>query len=159
MWDRITSSIQARALEKGTIGVEMGHSPIRIETFLLASEYEILRSTFPQASLKNVTDPLNELFLIKDEAEVALFRRAGEICDLGMAAVLEEIRVGMTETEVAGIAEYAMRQAGSELNWTFTGGQEIASGYRTAYGWGGGPPPERNGTQTRADQGIDPPRM
>jgi Xaa-Pro aminopeptidase len=86
------------------------------ETFLLASEYEILRSTFPQASLKNVTDPLNELFLIKDEAEVALFRRAGEICDLGMAAVLEEIRVGMTETEVAGIAEYAMRQAGSELN-------------------------------------------
>jgi Xaa-Pro aminopeptidase len=155
MWDRITSSIQARALERGTIGVEMGHSPIRIETFLLASEYEILRSAFPQASLKNVTDPLNELFIIKDEAEVALFRRAGEICDLGMAAVLEEIRVGMTETEVAGIAEYAMRQAGSEMNWTFTGGQEIASGYRTAYGWGGCTPPTRKRIQPGDNVVID----
>src|SRR3972149_5192263 len=39
MWERITSSIQAKGLEKGTIGVELGHSPIRIETFLLAREH------------------------------------------------------------------------------------------------------------------------
>ena len=43
MWERIISSIRGRGLEKGTIGVERGHSPIRIETFLLASEDEILR--------------------------------------------------------------------------------------------------------------------
>jgi Xaa-Pro dipeptidase len=155
MWERITSSIQARGLERGAIGVELGHSPIRIETFLLASEYEILRSTFPDASLKNATDPLNDLFLLKDEAEVALFRRAAEICDLGMAAVLAEMRVGMTETEVAGIAEYAMRQAGSEMNWTFTGGQEIASGYRTAYAWGGCTPPTRKRIQPGDNVVID----
>ena len=155
MWERITSSIQAKGLEKGAIGVELGHSPIRIETFLLASEYELLRSGFPHASLKNATDLLNELFLLKDEAEIALFRRAGEICDLGMAAVLAEIEVGMTETEVAGIAEYAMRQAGSELNWTFTGGQEIASGYRTAYAWGGCTPPTRKRIQPGDNVVID----
>ncbi len=155
MWERITSSIQAKGLEKGAIGVELGHSPIRIETFLLASEYELLRSGFPHASLKNATDLLNELFLLKDEAEIALFRRAGEICDLGMAAVLAEIEVGMTETEVAGIAEYAMRQAGSELNWSFTGGQEIASGYRTAYVWGGCTPPTRKRIQPGDNVVID----
>jgi Xaa-Pro dipeptidase len=155
MWERIVSSIQAKGLEKGAIGVEMGYSPIRIETFLLASEYEILRSGFPNASLKSVTDLLNEVFLLKDEAEIALFRRAGEICDLGMAAVLEEIRVGMTETEVAGIAEYAMREAGSELNWSFTGGQEIASGYRTAYVWGGCTPATRKRIQPGDNVVID----
>jgi Xaa-Pro aminopeptidase len=155
MWDRITSSIRDKGLEKSAIGVEMGHSPIRIETFLLASEYEILRSSFPHASLKNATDLLNEIFLLKDEAEIALFRRAGEICDLGMAAVLAEIEVGMTETEVAGIAEYAMRQAGSELNWSFTGGQEIASGYRTAYSWGGCTPASRKRIQPGDNVVID----
>jgi Xaa-Pro aminopeptidase len=155
MWERITSSIRARGIEKGAIGVELGHSPIRIETFLLASEYEILRSEFPDASFTNASDLLNEIFLIKDEAEIALFRRAAEICDLGMAAVLAEIRVGMTETEVAGIAEYAMRQAGSELNWTFTGGQEIASGYRTAYAWGGCTPPTRKRIQPGDNVVID----
>ena len=143
MWDQILSYLRAKGLEKGRIGVELGHSPIRIETFLLASEYELLREAFPQATFKNATDFLNEIFIIKDEAEIESFRRAAEICDLGLGVVLKQMRVGMTETEVAGIAEYAMRKAGSELNWTFTGGQEIGSGARTAYFWGGCTPPTR----------------
>jgi len=146
-WDQALSYLRARGLENGAIGVELGHSPIRIETFLLASEQELLRGAFPEASFVNATDLLNDLFLIKDDAEIDSFRRAAEICDLGMATVLKELRVGMTETEVAGIAEYTMRAAGSEHNWTFTGGQEIASGYRTAYGWGGCTPPTRKRIQ------------
>ncbi len=147
IWDQALSYLRARGLENGAIGVELGHSPIRIETFLLASEQELLRGAFPEASLVSATDLMNDLFLIKDEAEIESFRRAAEICDLGMAAVLKELRVGMTETEVAGVAEHAMRAAGSELNWTFTGGQEIASGYRTAYNWGGCTPPSHKRIQ------------
>jgi Xaa-Pro dipeptidase len=143
MWEQILSYLRVRGLEKGRIGVELGHSPIRIETFLLASEYELLREAFPQATFKDATHFLNEIFIIKDEAEIESFRQAAEICDLGLGVVLKELRVGMTETEVAGIAEYAMRKAGSELNWTFTGGQEIGSGVRTAYYWGGCTPPTR----------------
>jgi len=143
LWDQIVSYLRGRGLEKARIGVELGHSPIRIETFLLASEYELLREAFPQATFENATHLLNEIFIIKDEAEVESFRRAAEICDLGLGVVLRELRVGMTETEVAGIAEYAMRKAGSELNWTFTGGQEIGSGHRAAYYWGGCTPPTR----------------
>ncbi len=143
LWDQILSHLRAKGLEKGRIGIELGHSPIRIETFLLASEYELLREAFPQATFKNATHFLNEIFIIKDEAEIESFRQAAEICDLGLGVVLKELRVGMTETEVAGIAEYAMRKAGSELNWTFTGGQEIGSGVRTAYYWGGCTPPTR----------------
>jgi Xaa-Pro dipeptidase len=143
MWDQILSYLRVRGLEKGRIGIELGHSPIRIETFLLASEYEILKDAFPQAKFENATHFLNEIFIIKDEAEIESFRRAAEICDLGLGVVLKELRVGMTETEVAGIAEHAMRKAGSELNWTFTGGQEIGSGHRASYYWGGCTPPTR----------------
>jgi Xaa-Pro dipeptidase len=143
VWDQILAYLRARGLERGRIGVELGHSPIRIETFLLASEYELLRDALPHATFENATHLLNEISIIKEEGEIASFRRAAEICDLGLGAVLKELRVGMTETEVAGIAEYAMRKAGSELNWSFTGGQEIASGHRTAYFWGGCTPPTR----------------
>jgi Xaa-Pro dipeptidase len=143
MWEQILSYLRVRGLEKGRIGVELGHSPIRIETFLLASEYEILKDAFPQAKFENATHFLNEIFIIKDEAEIESFRQAAEICDLGLGVVLKELRVGMTETEVAGIAEHAMRKAGSELNWTFTGGQEIGSGHRASYYWGGCTPPTR----------------
>ena len=63
------------------------------------------------------------------------FREASRIVDIGHQAVLEAIRDGdyrgMTETEIAGLAAYAMRKAGSEWEWSFTGGNEIASGYRT----------------------------
>jgi Xaa-Pro aminopeptidase len=143
LWDQVLSHLRTRGIENGRIGVEMGHSPIRVETFLLASEYELLKENFPQATLENASHLLNEIFIIKEEAEIEYFRRAAEICDLGMEAVLRDLKVGMTETEVAGIAEYAMRKAGSELNWTFTGGQEIAAGSRTAYAWGGCTPPTR----------------
>jgi len=159
MWDQILSYLRAKGLEKGRIGVELGHSPIRIETFLLASEYEILREAFPQATFKNATDFLNEIFIIKDEAEIECFRRAAEICDLGLGVVLKQMRVGMRETEVAGIAEYAMRKAGSELNWTFTGGQEIGSGARTAYFWGGCTPPTRKRIERGDNVLLDLPAM
>ena len=33
--------------------------------------------------------------------------------------------------DIAGIAEHVLRDCGSEFAWTFTGGQEIASGHRS----------------------------
>jgi Xaa-Pro aminopeptidase len=49
----------------------------------------------------------------------------------------------MTETEIAGIAALAMRRAGSEWEWSFTGGNEIASGYRTGLAGGACTPASR----------------
>ncbi len=77
MWDQILSYLRAKGLEKGRIGVELGHSPIRIETFLLASEYELLREAFPQATFRNATDFLNEIFIIKDDQDEMLVNTQG----------------------------------------------------------------------------------
>ncbi len=53
----------------------------------------------------------------------------------------------MTETEIAGLASYAMRKAGSEWEWSFTGGNEIASGYRTGLAAGACTPASRRELQ------------
>ncbi|MCP4228082.1 MAG: aminopeptidase P family protein [Actinomycetia bacterium] len=58
-------------------------------------------------------------------------RQAAAIVDYGQEAVAQSLRPGMSEKQIAGVAEKAMRDAGSEFAWTFTGGQEIASGQRT----------------------------
>jgi hypothetical protein len=67
--------------------------------------------------------------------------------DVGHKAVFEAIRdggwKGMTETEIGGLAAYAMRKAGSEFEWSFTGGNEIAAGYRTGFAGGACTPATR----------------
>ncbi|MEM1658666.1 MAG: Xaa-Pro peptidase family protein [Candidatus Jordarchaeales archaeon] len=133
----IADSIKRLGYEKGRIGVEYGQEWILASGHILASEYDNLRKLLPDAEFKNATPLIDELTLYKEPEEIKLLRRASEITDVGQQAVRDSLEVGMTETEVAGIAEYAMRKAGSDWAWTLTGGQEIASGYRTAYALGG----------------------
>jgi Xaa-Pro aminopeptidase len=90
---------------------------------------------------------VDRLSLIKDEGTINRFREASRIVDIGHQAIQQAIRDGgykdMTETEVAGLAAYAMRRAGSEWEWSFTGGNEIASGYRTGLAAGACTPATR----------------
>lgn len=55
-----------------------------------------------------------ELRIIKDDQEIELIREACRMADLGIEAAAETIRAGVTQTEVAAEAEYAMRKAGSD---------------------------------------------
>ncbi len=134
---QIVESIKKLGYEKGRIGVEYGQEMILASGHILAAEYDKLKSMLPGAEFKNATPIIDYITSIKEPEEIKLLKRASEITDVGQKAVKEELCVGMTETEVAGIAEYAMRKAGSDWAWTLTGGQEIASGYRTAYAMGG----------------------
>jgi hypothetical protein len=85
--------------------------------------------------LVNTHDLVDRLSLVKDPGTISRFREASRIVDVGHRAVFEALRnggwMGLTETEIAGLAALAMRRAGSEWEWSFTGGNEIASGYRT----------------------------
>jgi Xaa-Pro aminopeptidase len=135
--ESICNQISDLGLEKGTIGIESGSSSYLPEGYITLAEYEELRHRLPEANLVNATDVFDQLTLIKEDEEVKLMRQATAICDTAHEAVLRELRVGMTEKQIAGIAEKAARDAGSEFAWTFTGGMEIASGYRTAYAMGG----------------------
>jgi len=57
---------------------------------------------------------VEDMRLVKDDAELALIRRAGEIADAAMARVIERIAAGKTERQLALDAEIFIRQAGAE---------------------------------------------
>ena len=132
---------------KGVVGMETGMGNYLPEGHLTLFEFVMLKAALPRATFKNAHDIIDRLSLIKDEGTINRFREASRIVDVGHKAVYDAIRDGgfrkMTETEVGGLAAYAMRKAGSEWEWSFTGGNEIASGYRSGLAAGACTPASR----------------
>jgi len=132
---------------KGVIGMETGMGNYLPEGHLTLFEFVMLKAAMPKATFKNAHDIIDRLSLIKDEGTINRFREASRIVDVGHREVLAAIKNGgfqkMTETEIAGLAAYAMRKAGSEWEWSFTGGNEIASGYRSGLAAGACTPASR----------------
>jgi Xaa-Pro aminopeptidase len=135
----------------GRLGIESGMSNYLPEGNLTLYEYERYREALAGWDLVNAHTIVDRLALIKDPGTVNRFREASRMVDIGHQAVFEAIRdggwKGMTETEIAGLAAYAMRRAGSEWEWSFTGGNEIASGYRTGLAGGACTPASRRELQ------------
>ncbi|MFW9992104.1 MAG: M24 family metallopeptidase [Candidatus Odinarchaeota archaeon] len=127
----------------GKIGVELGMSNYLPEGNLTTEEYGAIKKRLSNTELVNAIDIIDRLSMYKELGEINRFRKASDIVDIGHKAVLDAFELGMTETEIAGIAEHAMRKAGSEWSWSFTAGNEIASGYRTAYPMGACTPATR----------------
>jgi Xaa-Pro dipeptidase len=75
-----------------------------------------------------------ELRKIKDEKELELMRKAGELTSEGMRVAYEVIRPGIKEYEAAGEIEYAMRKCGC---WGTAFETIVASGVRSAFPHGG----------------------
>ena len=144
---------------KGVVGIESGLATYLPEGNLTQYEYERLCAALPGARLVNSHDIVDRLSLIKDTGTINRFRKASRIVDAGHQAVYDAIKDGghrgMTETEIAGLAAYAMRKAGSEWEWSFTGGNEIASGYRTGLAAGACTPASRRALQTGEPLMVD----
>lgn len=109
-------------IEEGVVGLEY--------TFLTQSMMGML--THPHAKPKkvtvtNCTGVMSELRLVKDSAEIERIRQAAKVADAGMEAAIAAVKVGVTESQVAGEAESAMRQAGAEGFWR----TYVSSGRRT----------------------------
>lgn len=68
----------------------------------------------PQAvETKDCTPIMSELRLVKDEGEIECIRSAAKVAEEGMRTAIESIKPGITESQVAAEAEFAMRQAGA----------------------------------------------
>jgi len=124
------------------IGVEMGVDICVTGQMLSYTEGEYLKKIFPGCELIDFNDKTERIQFIKEPEEIAMLRRASEITDLGQQTVkkvLSERPKGkiFTENEIAGIGTLAMRKAGSNYEWTFTGNQEIGSGYRASWTFNG----------------------
>ena len=144
---------------KGRVGVESGMSNYLPEGWLTHYEYEQFRDALSPAELVNAHTLIDRLALIKDKGTINRFREASRIVDKGHQAVYEAISNGgyrdLTETAVAGIAACAMRKAGSEWEWSFTGGNEIAAGYRTGLAGGACTPATRKKLESGQSLMVD----
>ncbi len=80
-----------------------------------------------QVAVKDCTHILSELRRVKDAEEIERIRAAAKVADAGMAAAVKAVKPGITETQIAAEAEYAMRQAGAEEFYR----TYVASGPRT----------------------------
>ena len=124
------------------IGVELGTDICVTGQLLSHTEALLLKEVFPQCELVDFNHKTERIQFIKEPGEIAMLRKASEITDidqLRVKNVLEERPAGkkFTENEIAGIGTLAMRKAGSSYEWTFTGNQEIGSGYRASWTFNG----------------------
>ena len=130
---------------KGTpprIGVELGIDICITGQMLSYTEAELLKKIFPGCKLVDFNMKTERIQFIKEPEEIAMLRKASEITDIGQIAVKKELSERapgkiFTENEIAGIGTLAMRKAGSSYEWTFTGNQEIGSGYRASWTFNG----------------------
>lgn len=109
-------------IREGKVGVEVAFLP----------KPRLGMLTHPHAKPEAVepvdcTALLAELRLVKDEGEIERLQAAARVADAGMERAVARLRPGMTESQVAGEAEYAMRQAGAEDFYR----TYVASGPRT----------------------------
>jgi len=124
------------------IGVETGLDICVTGQMLSYTEAEFLKKMFPGCELVDFNDKTERIQFIKEPEEIALLRKASEITDIGQETVKKELNERpegkvFTENEIAGIGTLAMRKAGSNYEWTFTGSQEIGSGYRASWTFNG----------------------
>jgi Xaa-Pro aminopeptidase len=110
------------SIRQGVVGLEY--------TFLTQSMMGML--THPHAkpekvTVKDCTHILSELRIVKEKEEIDRIRAAAKVADVGMKAAVEVLKPGITESQVAAEAEYAIRQAGAEEFWR----TYVSSGPRT----------------------------
>ncbi len=77
--------------------------------------YEQIGEAVPEASFEARDDIMLDLRKIKSEAEIALMARAADINDAVLKEAAKAVKVGMTEIQVAGLAESIARQMNADI--------------------------------------------
>ncbi len=96
---------------------------------LLHRDFQRLLEQGNRWQWRPMTDLVERLREAKEPAEIALIERAVAIAEAALSATLEQIHAGQTETQVAGVLEHLLRDAGSE---GFPFDTIVASGPRSA---------------------------
>lgn len=96
---------------------------------MTVSDFENFTEKVTACEWKPMNDMVEKIRMIKDSEEVALIKKASAIGDAAFSHILEYIKVGMTEIEVAIELEYFMKKQGaSKLSFDSI----VASGKRSS---------------------------
>ena len=118
----IAHNFEHFGIKEGTVGLEY--------TFLTQSMMSMLTHPHakpPAITVKDCTHLLSDLRIVKHKEEIKRIKAAAKVAVKGMKAAIGALKPGMTESQVAAKAEYAMRRAGAEEFWR----TYVSSGPRT----------------------------
>jgi Xaa-Pro dipeptidase len=82
--------------------------------WLTVESYNKLKSLLPEAQFVDCTGIVEQVRMIKSEAEITYTRQAARAAEAAMSAALEATRVGAIDSDIAAAIYRARTQAGSE---------------------------------------------
>lgn len=109
--DAFRKAAQALGVDGKRIGVE----PRQLRLL----EFRHVQAGAPEADFPDASDVLAELRLRKDKAEVAAMRQAVQIAQSALEATIPQIKIGMTEREIASELVMQLLKHGSESEMPF----------------------------------------
>jgi Xaa-Pro dipeptidase len=113
----VAGRLQATGITRGRLGLAGVNA-----TFAMGMPYQhhaTLRRLLPDLELVEVTAELAALRAVKSDEELAWLRRAAELTDRAVEALRAEVRPGIPEYALVGIAEGAYRPHGGQPHITF----------------------------------------
>jgi Xaa-Pro dipeptidase len=107
----IVRTIQERGYDKGRVGI-VEYDPY---TSIPKNHWDFFTAQLPQAEFVFVTKEFIAIRLIKSDEEITALEKSAELGDVGIRAMAERVKPGMTEGEVFGIVHEAVMRAGGEM--------------------------------------------
>ncbi len=88
---------------------------VAVETlYMRVLELEMLQEAAPNLKTAHADDMMNGLRLVKDDAEIEKMKKAVEVAETAMHKLLPQIKIGMTEKQIAAMLNQELINAGSE---------------------------------------------
>jgi len=107
-------------LQKGTIGISGLAGLFRApEGIIPYSSVKAVQDAFPQATIVNATEMMQEIRAVKSAEEVSLLQRSAEIVEKTIEAMVEHANPGVSEKELYGAMVHAMLANDGELPTLF----------------------------------------
>jgi Xaa-Pro aminopeptidase len=109
--DAIVNEIKEHGYDPGRIGI-VEYDPY---TSIPKNHWDFFTRNLPRADFVFVTKEFIALRLLKSPEEIQCLEKSAEFGDVGLRAMQERVRPGMTEGELFGIVHEAVMTAGGEM--------------------------------------------
>ena len=96
---------------------ELRVKELSVETEITVEQLERLRELFPTLKItpnQKLSDTIRKMRLVKSEDELENIKKAQRIAERAFENILNYIRVGVSEKQIAAELDYYMRRAGAE---------------------------------------------
>jgi Xaa-Pro aminopeptidase len=123
--DVMVERLRELKLDRGRIGL-MEIDP-RHKDYMPVNQYNVLKQSLPDAELVFTENFLHELVVIHSAPELDCVRKAGELCQRAMEAMVERARPGVKEYELRAAAGAAILEGGGDIDFLIIGSTSMTN--------------------------------